>query len=150
MRALAVLRDGCRAGLECAWPRPFPVDDSLSQVLDTNVRMQWESVAPGRGRSAMSSGRPRYRAPRRIAVAGTQRTHFHAAAGPAGRLRSRRVDHAGPLQPGMLRSGERALVFAGPVRPNCIEDTLVIRITTDGERLERDESLEFSFEIEVD
>lgn len=129
----------------------FPVDDSLSQVLDTNIRMQWESVAPGRGRSANVIGQTTVLV--RLDVSpwrGRNGRIFMLLPPRAEAPIEARWTTRGRLQPGVLRSGERALVFAGPVSAELLEDTLVIRISTDGERLEREESLEFSFEIEVD
>ena len=151
MRALAACGAILLLGSGAVLAETFPVDDSLSQVLDTNIRMQWESVAPGRGRSANVTGQTTVLV--RLDVSPWQ--------GRNGRIFMRLPPRAeapiearwttrGRLQPGVLRSGERALVFAGPVSAELFEDTLVIRISTDGERLEREESLEFSFEIEVD
>ena len=129
----------------------FPVDDGRSQVLDRNIRMQWESVAPGRGRSTNVIGQTTV----------LLRLDVSAWRGRSGRIFmllparaespiEARWTTRGYLQPGLLRSGERALVFSGMISSDQIEDTLVLRIATDGERLERDETLQFSFEIEVD
>lgn len=129
----------------------FPVDDSLSQVLETNIRMQWESVAPGRGRSANVIGQTTVLV--RLDVSPWQGRNgriFMLLPPRAEAPIEAKWTTRGRLQPGILRSGERALVFAGPVSAELLEDTLVIRISTDGERLEREESLEFRFEIEVD
>ena len=151
MRALAAC---CAIGLldsGVVVAETFPVDDSLSQVLDTNIRMQWESVAPGRGRSANVIGQTTVLV--RLDVSPWQGRNgriFMLLPPRAEAPIEARWTTRGRLQPGVLRSGERALVFAGPVSAELLEDTLVIRISTDGERLEREESLEFSFEIEVD
>lgn len=129
----------------------FPVDDSRSQVLDNNIRMQWESVAPGRGRSTNVVGQTTVLL--RLDVArwrGRSGRIFILLPARAESPIEARWTTRGYLQPGLLRSGERALVYAGMITADQVEDTLVLRITTDGERLERDETLEFSFEIEVD
>lgn len=129
----------------------FPVDDSRSQVLDNNIRMQWESVAPGRGRSTNVVGQTTVLL--RLDVApwrGRSGRIFMLLPARAESPIEARWTTRGYLQPGLLRSGERALVFAGVITADQVEDTLVLRITTDGERLERDETLQFSFEIEVD
>jgi len=129
----------------------YPVDDSRSQVLDSNVRMFWESLAPGRGRSSLVVGQTTVIV--RLDVAPWEgrsgRIFMRLPARPEAPIEVRWTTR-GPLQPGVLRSGERSTVFAGPITASLIEDTLVIRLTTDGDTLERDESLEFSFEIEVD
>jgi hypothetical protein len=129
----------------------FRVDDSKSQVLDTQVRMQWESVAPGPGRSATVVGQTTVLV--RLDVAEWQglvgRIFMRLPARPDGAVEVRWTTR-GRLQPGSLRSGERAMVFSGVVPAALLEDTLVIRLSTDGESLDREEALEFSFEIEVD
>lgn len=56
----------------------------------------------------------------------------------------------GFLQSGSLRSGERALIYAGRIAADRLEDTLALTLTADGTRLERVERLEFRFSIEVD
>jgi hypothetical protein len=129
----------------------YPVDDSASQVLDSNVRMQWVAIAPGRGSSPNVVGQTTVIV--RLDVADWQgrngRIFMLLPARPDGEIEATWTTR-GRLQPGSMRSGERATVFAGPVITGVIEDTLVIRITTNGEHLERVETLEFSFEIEVD
>ena len=129
----------------------YPVDDSASQVLDSNVRMQWVAIAPGRGSSPNVIGQTTVIV--RLDVGDWQgrngRIFMLLPARPDGEIEATWTTR-GRLQPGSMRSGERATVFAGPVTTDVIEDTLVIRITTNGEHLERVESLEFSFEIEVD
>ena len=56
----------------------------------------------------------------------------------------------GKLLPGQLASGNRTLVFAGPVRANLLEDTIVLRLPADGRRLVAPQRLQFYFEIDVD
>lgn len=56
----------------------------------------------------------------------------------------------GRLLPGALRSGERTLVYAGPIDADMLEDTLRLRIQADGNGLARGQQLAFSFEIDLD
>jgi len=56
----------------------------------------------------------------------------------------------GRLLPGVVRSGERTLVYAGPIGADMLEDTLRLRIQADGRGLARDSRLAFSFEIDLD
>jgi hypothetical protein len=129
----------------------YRVDDSASQVLDATVRMQWEAVAPGAGASPNVVGQTTVIV--RLAVApwrGRQgRIFMTLPPRPDGPIEAAWTTR-GRLQPGSLRSGERATVYAGLIDSDLLEDTLVIRLTTSGERMDRDEALEFSFEIEVD
>ena len=56
----------------------------------------------------------------------------------------------GRLLPGSLRSGERTLVYAGPIDAGMLEDTLRLRIQADSRGLARNGQLAFSFEIDLD
>jgi hypothetical protein len=56
----------------------------------------------------------------------------------------------GRLLPGTVRSGERTLVYAGPIDADALEDTLRLSIQADGRDLSRGEQLAFSFEIDLD
>lgn len=56
----------------------------------------------------------------------------------------------GRLAAGALSSGERAQIFFGLAGPATLEETLVLTLQADGERMERMQALSFSFEIEVD
>ncbi|MCU0971624.1 MAG: hypothetical protein MUF57_07535 [Gammaproteobacteria bacterium] len=49
-----------------------------------------------------------------------------------------------------LKSGERQLVYTGPITTPVLEDTLVLAIETDGTRLTSALRLNFHFEIDVD
>lgn len=56
----------------------------------------------------------------------------------------------GKLLPGKLQSGERTLVYAGPIRANTIEDTFNVKVIADGRRVTVAQRLKFHFEIDVD
>ena len=129
----------------------YPVDDSASQVLDSSLRMKWDSVAPQSGHGAGVTGITTVLV--RLDTAawnGRQgRIYMVLPEQPIGQV-SASWTTRGPLLPGALRSGERALVYAGPLRSNLIEDTLRLVIQADGQRLVRTEQLRFSFEIDLE
>ncbi len=56
----------------------------------------------------------------------------------------------GRLLPGKLQSGERTLVYAGPIRSNFLEDNFTVRVVADGRRVNAPQRLQFHFEIDVD
>jgi len=56
----------------------------------------------------------------------------------------------GRMLPGKLQSGERTLVYAGPIRTNTLEDNFTVRIVADGRRVVATQRLQFHFEIDVD
>jgi hypothetical protein len=56
----------------------------------------------------------------------------------------------GRMLPGKLQSGERTLVFAGPIRTTFLEDNFTVRVVADGRRVAATQRLQFHFEIDVD
>ena len=56
----------------------------------------------------------------------------------------------GRMLPGKLQSGERTLVYAGPIRSNFLEDNFTVRVVADGRRVLATQRLQFHFEIDVD
>jgi hypothetical protein len=56
----------------------------------------------------------------------------------------------GRLLAGKVVSGNRTLVFAGPIRATILEDTIGLRLRADGRRLVGSQRLQFHFEIDVD
>jgi len=129
----------------------YPVDDSASQVLDSSLRMKWDSVAPQSVRGAGVSGVTTVLV--RLdtdAWNGRQgRIYMTLPEQPIGQVTASWTTH-GTLLPGALRSGERALVYAGPLRQGLIEDTLRLVIQADGQKLVRTEQLRFSFELDLE
>lgn len=55
----------------------------------------------------------------------------------------------GRLLPGSMRGGDRVLVFEGVVREPFLQETILLNLTADGRALERAQSLQFNFEIEM-
>lgn len=134
-----------------AQSRTFKVDDSASQVLDPDVAMEWNSIAPTRGPQAHAvSGQ--FAVLVRLDVAAWQgrmgRIYMMLPPAPSGPVTAT-WSARGPLLPGTLRSGERSLVYAGPITGPLIEDTLRIQLQADGRHVTRTQQLEFSFEIDL-
>ncbi|MGB4810871.1 MAG: hypothetical protein WBP13_00105 [Methylophilaceae bacterium] len=55
----------------------------------------------------------------------------------------------GKLLSGSLISGNRTLVYAGPILTSIIEDTINVQVHSDGTRFDGAQKLEFYFEIDV-
>lgn len=128
----------------------YPVDDTGTRVLG-QVDMAWDRAAPERGRPDTASGGVTVLV--RLDMAPWRgrsgRLYLTLPARPQGRLLVR-WSARGPLLPGQLRDGERALVMAGPVTGDVVEDTLRLSLHTDGEGEIGAERLDFSFEFEPD
>lgn len=128
----------------------FPVDDTGTRVLG-QVDMAWDSATPARGHPDTASGRVTVllRLDMSPWRGRSGRLYLTLPARPQGRLLAR-WSTRGPLLPGQLRDGERALVLAGPVTREVIEDTLHLTLHTDGEGEVGAERLDFGFEFEPD
>ena len=129
----------------------FAVDDSASYVHDANTAMKWKSVAPSRRSGNLVEG----------ATVVTVRLNVGPWVNKSGKiymalpLQSIGLVNAawttqGRLLPGQVVSGNRTLVFAGPIRAAMIEDTIALTLEADGQRLDAAQRLQFHFEIDVD
>ena len=151
------MKTALRALLFCllAWAgaagaQALPVDDSGSQVLG-HVRMKWDSAAPRRGQPDTASG----------SITVLVRLDVSPWEGRSGRIYMRLPSHSGgpvtarwtargPLLPGVLRDGERTLVYAGPITSPLLEDTFRLSLHTDAQGELQAGQLAFSFEIELE
>lgn len=131
--------------------RVFRVDDSATVVLDPFLEMQ--ARVPGRG----SSASPLVSARTRVSV----QLNLAPWVGRSGRIYMSLPRTSGPtvraiwstggtLLPGSLLSGDRTVVYAGPLPEPLLRDLIDIKLEADGARLIRPEALAFGFEIEID
>lgn len=130
----------------------YAVDDTTSIPYETNVSSKWrDSPTGGRQMSHEIEGgatvtirlnlQPWLNRNGRIYLALPQQ--------PIGVVN---VEWAtqGRMLPGKLQSGERTLVYAGPIRSPILEDNFTVRVVADGRRVVATQRLQFHFEIDVD
>lgn len=139
------------AGIGVAWAATFRVDDSTSLPADTSVSMKWQSLAPTRSASHLVEGSTLVTVRLNVApwLNKTGRIYMALAPQSLGPV-SAEWTTQGILLPGQLVSGNRTLVFAGPIHAASLEDTIALKILTDGRRLSAPQRLNFYFEIDVD
>lgn len=141
------------ASLACApaMAQVYPVDDSASQVVGGNVRMKWDSVVPQRGQTSGLTGQFTVIVRLDVSpwVGRNVRIYKTLPPQPNGPLQARWTSR-GVLQPGILRDGERTLVYAGTLLTDRLEDTLHITLQADGDRLPDYSQVTFAFEIELE
>lgn len=128
----------------------FRVDDSGTVVVDPVLEMQWQP--PGRtGTTSLVSASTRVSVQLNLApwVGRSGRIYMTLprSAGPTVRAT---WSTGGTLLSGTLISGDRALVYAGPVSSPLLRDLFDIELEADGARLAQPEALAFGFEIEID
>ena len=129
----------------------FRVDDSLSLPNETQTPMKWRSLAPNRAVGHAIEGTSVITIRLNVApwLNKPGRIYMGLPEQPIGQVAAEWTTQ-GKLLPGQLASGNRTLVYAGPIRANIIEDTIVLRLQADGRRLAAPQRLQFYFEIDVD
>jgi hypothetical protein len=130
----------------------FRVDDSGTIPGENQTAMKWRSVAPGRGAdNNVVEGTTLVNVRLNLApwVNRQGRIFLALPEQPAGQVNAE-WSTQGKLIPGRLVSGNRTLVYSGPVRGTSLEDAMLLRIWTDGRRLVASQRLDFHFEIDVD
>ena len=129
----------------------FRVDDTLTMPSESSTTMKWRSLAPSRseGNAVESSLLLTIRLNLQPWLNRTGKVYMVLPAQPIGQVTADWTTQ-GKLLPGQLVSGNRALVFAGPIRAPALEDTIVLHLVADGRRLVATQRLQFHFEIDVD
>jgi len=126
------------------------VDDSGTQVMNPNVQMRWDATVPGaQGRGVTGALDVALRLDVAAWRGRTGRIYMTLPVSPSGPLQAAWTTQ-GQLLPGRLTAGERALIFAGPIAQDALRDRLRLTVQADGQRLDRAETLNFSFEIDLD
>ncbi len=155
----SILRWRHRGTIALAWLAAMPaiaatyhVDDSLSLPSNPATTMRWKSAAPTRANADVVVGAttvtirlnlaPWLNKSGRIYMALTQQPTL-------GQVKAQWTTQ-GRLLPGTVLSGERTLVYSGPIRSPLVEDTFIVSVEADGKRLASPQRLEFTFEIDAD
>lgn len=129
----------------------YRVDDAATIVENTVLKMRWRNVAPSRRADNAVLGTTRVNV--RLNLAAWQhrnaRLYLVLPMQPPAPLVARWTTQ-GRLQPGEVVSGQRTLVYAGPVTAPVLDETLVLQLEADGQQLETPHRIDFHFEIDVE
>ena len=129
----------------------YVVDDSSTIPFETNVASRWRQAASGRqlGNEIEAGATITVRLNLKPWLNRNARIYLALPQQPIGVVN---VEWAtqGRLLPGALRSGERTLVYAGPIRAPILEDNFVVKVIADGRRVALTQRLQFHFEIDID
>ncbi|WP_143684608.1 hypothetical protein [Variovorax sp. KK3] len=128
----------------------YRVDDTGTYLSQPATPMRWRQLAPGRAGDNTVEGRvtvalrlnlsPWLNRPARVymGLAPTEGEQMIASWRTQGRL-----------LPGSVRGGSRTLVYEGVVRDAFLQESIVLDLMADGRAIDRPQSLQFFFEIEV-
>ena len=141
----------CGLFASAVWANPHRLDDSQSYTVPPNVQMQWLPLKSGQAYAGGMEARLRVNI----------RIDTHNWIGRSGRIymvlprdQSSNMEAVwttqGSLQAGRLVSGERTLVFAGPIAGPMLEDQLQVRLRSNADWQSNSRRLNFHFELDVD
>jgi hypothetical protein len=135
--------------LACA--ATYRLDDSASHAVPPNVQMQWRSALPGlnNDNDVEAQIRVNIRVDTRLWVGRTGRIYMVLPQDAGPRIVAQ-WQTQGRLLPGRLVSGERALVFAGPITQPMLDDQMLVHLRTDGRWQSQSRRLNFHFELDTD
>ncbi len=129
----------------------FAVDDLSSYTHDANTAMKWKFMGADRRPGSAVEGATMVTVRLNLMpwANKTGKVYMALAKQPIGPVKAAWTTQ-GRLLAGQLISGNRTLVYAGPIRSAILEDTIILTLETDGQRLVSAQRLQFYFEIDVD
>lgn len=125
------------------------VDDTGTVVSTPVLPMRWRQLVPGRGADHSVEAQVRIAVRLNLARWLNQPVRLYMVLAPGEVAVTASWRTQGRLLPGSLRSGSRALVYAGHVSVAMLEETIDLALSTDGRNLEAPQALQFSFELDT-
>lgn len=129
----------------------YRIDDSATIPLESNAVLRWRQFAPARKLDNTMEGSTIVQVRLNLApwLKRNGRVFLVLPEQPPGRLNVSWTTQ-GRMLPGQLVSGQRVLVYAGPISTPQLDETLQLRIAADGTQLAAAYRIAFHFEIDVD
>lgn len=133
------------------WANPHRLDDSLSHTVPPNVQMQWLPMKSGQAYAGGMEAwlRVNVRIDTRDWIGRSGRVYMVLPRDQASSVEATWTTQ-GRLQAGRLLSGERSLVYAGPITTPTLEDQLQVRLRTNADWQSNSRRLNFHFELDAD
>lgn len=147
--------------LACAlaiiWPSPatsksITLDDSGTQALEPAVSMRWKTATPtrsGAGNLLIGTTTLRVRINVMPYLKHSGRIYLSLPAQQPGPISASWITH-GRLMPGQLQSGNRVLVYSGPLTTPFLEDVVQFQFGVNAALLSRPYPVSFHFELDED
>jgi len=135
-----------------AHAKTIQIDDSGTQSLEPSVSLHWKSVVPSRsGTDNLMLGTSTIRVRLNVMpwLHRSLRIYLNLPAQQPGPLAISWLTQ-GRFIPGQLRSGNRVLLYAGPITAPFLEDTLNVQYSVDGSLVRRPFPVTFHFETDED
>lgn len=147
----------CAAAALLAWSAgpqasaaTFRIDETGTVVNAAVLNMRWHQLVPGRSSDNTVEGTVRVDVRLNLAPWINKPARIYMVLAPvSGERVKARWTTQGRLLPGSLSSGDRTLVFEGPAGPAVLNESILLTLETDGQRLVQLQTLNFYFEIEM-
>jgi hypothetical protein len=143
------------AGVTIIWTgaaqgKSTPIDDSGTQALEPAVSLRWQSPRPSRsGGDNLMVGTTTIRVRINVLpwIRRSGRIYLVLPAQQPGPVSASWVTQ-GRFMPGQVRSGNRVLVYAGPITAPFMEDVFKFQFSVDGNLVQRAFPLTYRFEMD--
>lgn len=141
---------GALLALGPATAATYRVDDTGTVVSQPLTPMRWRQLVPGRAGDNTVEGNLTVTVRLNLAAWLNRQARIYMSLAPTdGEQMVATWRTQGRLLPGTVRGGGRTLVFEGVVRDAFLEENILLNLSADGRAVERAQSLQFFFEIEV-
>ncbi|MDR6857669.1 hypothetical protein [Variovorax guangxiensis] len=128
----------------------YRVDDTGTYLSQPTTPMRWRQLVPGRAGDHTVEGRVNVALRLNLSPWLNRPARLYMGLAPTeGEQMVATWRTQGRLLPGTVRGGGRTLVFEGVVREPFLQESIVLELMADGRAVERAQSLQFFFEIEV-
>jgi hypothetical protein len=132
--------------------KSITIDDSGTTALQPSVSMRWKTATPSRsgsGNLMVGTMTVRVRINVMPWLRHSGRIYLNLPAQQPGPIGLTWVTQ-GRFLPGEVQSGNRVLVYAGPITTPFMEDTLMFQFTLDGTLMRRAVPVTYHFEMDED
>jgi hypothetical protein len=156
-RAKSVSAFFLACALSIIWPpaahaKTTTIDDSGTQALEPSVSMRWKTPTPSRssgGNLMVGTTTLRVRLNVTPWLRRTGRIYLDLPAQQPGAISTSWITQ-GRFMPGQVHSGNRVLIYAGPISTPFLEDVMKFQFSVDGSLLPRPMPVTFHFEMDED
>ena len=144
-------------GLSIIWSCPTgakttTIDDSGTQALEPSVSLRWKTASPSRtapDNTMVGTTTIRVRINVTPWLRRSGKIYLNLPAQQPGPLTASWITQ-GRFMPGQVHSGNRVLVYAGPISAPFMEDVLKFQFSVDGALIRRAVPVTFRFEMDED
>ena len=127
----------------------LPIDDTGTVTMQPTMNVRWQELSPRLRNGSLMEGALQVRVRLNVKpwVGRTGKIYMVLPAQLPGDITAAWTT-TGRLLPGRVQSGNRTLVYSGTINSAVMEDTLMLSLTVDGQRMLQTYNLLFRFEID--